>query len=159
MHIDVSNILDQDTGHCATFRVEDERPDLDDVSLAEALNGEVILLRTDFGLVAKGEVAAAINLECHLCLADFSKLVKTRFTGEYSLAPSDEQWLIEPSGQIDLAPLVRQEIWLELPLKQVCTPNCLGLCFVCGERQKTLHQHAEVAQPSRVRWRSDNKKG
>jgi uncharacterized protein len=33
---------------------------------------------------------------------------------------------------IDLAPLVREAIMLELPLAPVCSPDCQGLCPTCG---------------------------
>lgn len=159
MHIDVSDILDQDTGHRVTYRVQDEQPDLSDISLTESLNGEVVLIKTDFGLIAQGKVATAVSLECHRCLADFSRKVTARFTGEYSLVPGDEQWPVATDRQIDLAPLVRQEIWLELPIKHICSQDCLGLCYVCGLRQEAPHQHVEDAPISKVRWRHENKKG
>jgi uncharacterized protein len=36
-------------------------------------------------------------------------------------------------GHINLAPLVREYILLEIPINPLCRPDCLGLCPECGE--------------------------
>jgi len=44
------------------------------------------------------------------------------------------QVLIMPEdGHIDIEPLVREYMVLEIPINPVCKPACKGLCPVCGE--------------------------
>jgi len=36
-------------------------------------------------------------------------------------------------GHIDLSPLVREYMLLDIPIKPLCSTDCKGLCPVCGE--------------------------
>ena len=36
------------------------------------------------------------------------------------------------NGQIDLAPMVREEVLLAVPDGPLCRPDCPGLCPICG---------------------------
>ena len=36
-------------------------------------------------------------------------------------------------GKVDLAAIVREQIYLHIPLKPVCHDLCQGLCLTCGE--------------------------
>lgn len=35
--------------------------------------------------------------------------------------------------EIDLTSMVRDEVFLELPMRALCTPDCRGLCAACGK--------------------------
>ena len=37
------------------------------------------------------------------------------------------------SAQVDLAEMARQQLYLQLPVKNICTVDCSGLCQ-CGEK-------------------------
>ena len=52
---------------------------------------------------------------------------------------------------LDLEPAVRDAIVLSLPQNPLCTPDCPGLCPVCGFRlaDDPSHAHEEVLDP---RW-------
>ena len=39
------------------------------------------------------------------------------------------------TGLLDLSPLVREYLLLDLPLQPVCRPECLGLCPECGNNR------------------------
>jgi len=39
---------------------------------------------------------------------------------------------VTEEGWVDLAPLVREYLWLGLPANPVCSPTCAGLCPRCG---------------------------
>jgi len=47
-------------------------------------------------------------------------------------ALTDSGLLVPDNGDIDLAPLVREYLLLEVPIKPLCRPDCKGLCVVCG---------------------------
>jgi uncharacterized protein len=44
---------------------------------------------------------------------------------------SDEETLLE-SSVLDLAPILEEEITLNLPLQVICSESCKGLCPKCG---------------------------
>ncbi|MDO5683949.1 MAG: DUF177 domain-containing protein, partial [Propionibacteriaceae bacterium] len=52
---------------------------------------------------------------------------------------------------IDLEPLVRDEVVLELPFMPVCREDCAGLCQTCGANlnKDPDHSHGERIDP---RW-------
>jgi uncharacterized protein len=41
--------------------------------------------------------------------------------------------VIPEDGNVDFAPLVREFLLLEVPIKLLCREDCIGLCSVCGE--------------------------
>lgn len=41
--------------------------------------------------------------------------------------------VIPEDGNVDFAPLVREYLLLEVPIKLLCRENCRGLCPECGE--------------------------
>lgn len=52
---------------------------------------------------------------------------------------------------IDLEPLLRDAVVLDLPFTPLCRPDCAGLCPTCGENlnRNPEHGHAEAIDP---RW-------
>ena len=51
-------------------------------------------------------------------------------------------------GQLDLAPMVREVILLELDLERVCRDDCAGLCPVCGVDRNTTPATATRPSPT-----------
>jgi uncharacterized protein len=54
----------------------------------------------------------------------------------YAFTPrsaTDSDLIVPEDGHIDLAPLVREYMLLDIPMKPLCRPDCKGLCPVCGQ--------------------------
>src|ERR1700756_3055120 len=92
---------------------------------------DVLLEAVEGGVVVKGTASAPWVGECRRCLGVV--------TGEL-VAPIEEIFVPNPEDgvtwplrrdQIDLEPVVRQAVVLELPLAPLCRPDCLGLCPTC----------------------------
>ena len=51
---------------------------------------------------------------------------------------------------IDLEPLLRDEVVLDLPFQPLCRDNCLGLCLECGANlnENPDHRHETGSRPS-----------
>ena len=64
----------------------------------------------------------------------------------YGVCP--ESGLILPEdGHIDLEPLIREYLTLEIPIQPLCKPDCKGLCVECGENlNERLCEH-QTKQP------------
>jgi len=50
-----------------------------------------------------------------------------------TFSPDDANQVFYTGHEIDLAPIIREQILLALPLTVLCDPDCKGLCQVCGK--------------------------
>lgn len=105
------------------------------------------------GVLVSGTVSAPLEGECARCLdpitqrfeSDFQELFvypDTRSGGE---AGEDEHRL--EGDLIDLEPVVRDAVVLNLPLYPLCQDDCPGLCSECGARLADAgpdHRHDAV---------------
>ena len=108
------------------------------------------------GVLVTGTAQAGLAGECARCLeavdedivADFQEL----FVYEKSDAEDDEASRLE-GDLLDLEPLLRDAVVLQLPFQPLCREDCPGLCTECGARlaDDPGHQHDEAIDP---RWAS-----
>jgi len=92
--------------------------------------------RTQQGLLVQGEFDANTSAECVRCLADFVQPLQTSFDELYAFddrSVTESNLLLPADGYIDLGPLVREYLIIEIPIRPICREDCLGLCPVCGE--------------------------
>jgi uncharacterized protein len=123
-------------------------PDLE----LEDLTGNVRVSRTAKGLLLQARLRATIKTECVRCLTDLLQPLEVEFTELYAFTPNavTESGLIVPEdGKIDLAPIVREEMLVAIPINPLCKPDCKGLCPVCGENlnETTCHHEEEDTDP------------
>jgi uncharacterized protein len=107
-------------------------PDLDLTNL----NGVVRVTRTAQGLLVQVNLHAGVQAECVRCLTEFTQILDIDFTDLYAFNKNSvtESGLILPdNGKINLAPIVRDEMILAMPISPLCRQDCKGLCLVCGE--------------------------
>jgi uncharacterized protein len=127
MHIKVSDILARDVGYRTSFKIAGERPQLQEVALLSDITGELSLTRLQDGLMSSGSFSTSIELECHRCLSAFAYSITAGLGGEFASTPTADQWPIAQDETVDFAPLVRQELIVSTPLKQLCKPDCGGI--------------------------------
>jgi uncharacterized protein len=83
-------------------------------------------------LTATGAVTAAWVSTCRRCLAEVRGEVRADVREVFTERRlDDESWPIT-GDQIDLEPLARELVVLELPLAPLCRDDCAGLCPSCG---------------------------
>lgn len=107
-------------------------PDLD----VKNLNGLIRLTRTPKGVLVEAGFRSEMMNECVRCLAEFSQEINTEFSEMYAFnkrAVSESGLILPDDGNIDLAPLLREYLLLEIPIQPLCRPDCKGLCMECGE--------------------------
>jgi uncharacterized protein len=100
------------------------------------LRGLIRVSRTPQGVLAQGVFNTTIKAECVRCLEEFNKPLRTVFTELYSYhshPTTDVSMVIPEDGNVDFAPLVREFLLLEVPIKLLCREDCFGLCSICGE--------------------------
>lgn len=91
-----------------------------------------------------GRVQTTLELPCSRCLEPFTTAVDAAFdlryqprseatTGsEQEVQEDDFSAAFYENDQIDLGQLMREQFYLALPMKPLCTENCRGLCAQCG---------------------------
>jgi uncharacterized protein len=107
-------------------------PDLD----LKNLTGWARVTRTPQGLPVQVKMRAELQSECVRCLTGVQQPLETEFTEMYAFTPrsiTDSNLILPEDGKIDLEPLVREYMLLEVPISPLCSPECKGLCPVCGE--------------------------
>ena len=87
-------------------------------------------------------------MTCDRCLAEYAFTLAAPLQLIVELPEDDQRWRLQdleievPAGEVDtlqvtepvvdLENILRQQIFLALPAKQLCRPDCPGLCAHCG---------------------------
>lgn len=118
-----------------------------DVELAGPVSGRVRLQRTNRGVLLRATLDASLRRTCSRCLEPFEESVTVSLAEEYlpshdpergtPLAPpaaDEEALLMDERHQIDLVPVLHDELALTEPMHPLCRSDCPGLCTGCGRR-------------------------
>ncbi|HEY7627472.1 MAG TPA: DUF177 domain-containing protein [Ilumatobacteraceae bacterium] len=84
------------------------------------------------GIVVDGELRAPWSDACRRCLAPASGEVVSEVHELYQHVITDPDAFEIVGEQIDLTPMVRENLLLEAPVAPLCRPDCAGLCPTCG---------------------------
>jgi uncharacterized protein len=93
---------------------------------------EVLLESVHGGIMASGSVSAPWTGECRRCLAPAGGDLRSTVRELFESGGDPEQTYPLRGDQLDLEPLARDAVLLELPQVPLCAEGCLGLCPVCG---------------------------
>ncbi|HSQ26821.1 MAG TPA: DUF177 domain-containing protein [Anaerolineales bacterium] len=150
--LNVGFIVHQTIGYSREFPFDAPEISLSPDLKLYNLSGVVKVTRTAQGLLLQGKFSAQVIAECVRCLDEIYQALHTEFTELYAFNRNSvtESGLILPdNGKIDLAPIMREEMLLAIPINPLCKPDCKGLCPVCGENlNQTLCNHEnEVIDP------------
>lgn len=145
LRVNVGFLLNQPAGTSReiTFDLPDFKlsPDFETTSL----NGNIRITRTPQGVLGQVDFKANMPATCVRCLEDYIQSLHTNFTElfSYKSHPTIELGMVIPEdGNIDFAPLVREYLLLEVPIKLLCKEDCKGLCSICGENlNQTTCEH------------------
>lgn len=88
------------------------------------------------GAELSARLGATVPLTCSRCLETFSWEVRMVFAWKvlrHAPDVNDEpSTLVALEGKIGLEDLATEQVYLNLPLKPICSPACKGLCPTCG---------------------------
>ncbi|MDP2690016.1 MAG: DUF177 domain-containing protein [Deltaproteobacteria bacterium] len=89
-----------------------------------------------------GEINATVRLECSRCLKEFEHAMDIPFSDffvrhgaeqrEKELRPEDMEINFLEGPDIDTSEMILAQLALEDPMQPLCSPDCKGLCPVCG---------------------------
>jgi len=137
MRIDVSDIIKIND---ATLNVEYKGVLEDFTSICDgylfdkpvSFNGVV----TNTGGVLKldGHLKVSFTTKCYRCLNDVEGELELEIKEDFlpPQANDDDEFYTYEGNNIDIDKVLKDNIILNLPMKQVCDDNCKGLCRTCG---------------------------
>ncbi len=135
IRFDVSALTRALPGTSLALQVDTGPHNLTDLEV-DFLRGTVHVIRVQGGLLVQGTVESQLGLECVLCLEPFVLPVTLELEETFGLPGAtsrrDGSYVVSDAGLLDLAPLLREQAWVTIPMKPLCRPDCKGLCPQCG---------------------------
>jgi uncharacterized protein len=107
------------------------------------------------GLLVSGTVSATARVGCVRCLRQFDHELEVEVRELFALTPrddDDEGYAVLPDGRLPLDTMARDALVLAFPAFPLHSPDCAGLCPVCGADRNTVdcgHTGTEDIDP---RW-------
>jgi uncharacterized protein len=99
----------------------------DQVKFNRPVKVDVEAQMTENDIVVTGTVTTQASYTCARCLTDFEAPIKGNFQEAF---PLDLE-------KIDLTELIRESVWVDVPLRGLCKEGCRGLCPTCGVNMNT----------------------
>ncbi len=138
------NVSQQLKGAIGTERNYEVNEVIDVEGCNYTVTGTVKLMRTDHGILVKGNLSTGSELTCSRCVAQFTCPLTLTIEEEYlpttdiisgsPLAVPDDPgaFTIDERNILDLTEAIRQYTLLAIPMKPLCQQDCAGLCPACG---------------------------
>jgi len=143
MQINVSQLLKESIGSSREYKI-DELVDIAGDERGSTTSGDISLLRTQRGILVRGELCTGLELTCSRCLSTFRSPLNINFEEEYvqtvdvnnglplELSGEPGSFTIDAHHVIDLSEAIRQYALLAIPMKPLCRVDCAGICPECG---------------------------
>ena len=103
------------------------------------------------GIVVTGTVSAEWADSCRRCLAPAAGTAAVDVHELFQETVTDPDAFELVGDQVDLRPMVRELVLLDLPVTALCRPDCAGLCPTCGVDRNT-QSCAFAAKDKDPRW-------
>jgi uncharacterized protein len=135
LRLNVGFLLNQPVGYSRDFLFDVPNINLTEDLEINNLSGSAQITRTSQGLLVQVKMHATHLSECVRCLIQFDQALNSDFTELYAFSKNsvtESELILPEDGYIDLYPLVREFMLLEVPISSICRPDCLGLCQICG---------------------------
>jgi len=149
MQYNVAQLQQESIGSVREYDLVEDISRLDlDLDVLGPLVGRLQLLRTNSGVLVSGELSTAVRVTCNRCLEPIA--TEVRFTLEESFRPltevntgrfirpeefegsttelEDAALMIDDHHILDISEVVRQNIWLAMPIAPGCNWGGKGQC-------------------------------
>jgi uncharacterized protein len=138
--INVGFLLNQVIGTSREFNFDFEEIEIPPDLVLHDFKGRVRVNRTPQGLLVNAAAETDIVLDCVRCLEKYQHSLHTNFDELYAFSnksATDSGLILPDDGYIDLRPMFREYLLIEIPISPLCKDDCLGLCAICGANQNT----------------------
>jgi uncharacterized protein len=168
MQFNVAQLLKEPIGAIRRFELVEDISELDpELAALGPLVGNLELIRIHSGVLARANLSTAVQVTCNRCLEPIA--LPVRFTVEESFRPltevhtgryiapdefegeeddlEDAALIIDDHHILDMSEVVRQSIWLALPMYPGCnwtgTGECPNLTRYLREMKATQEEQGE----------------
>jgi len=147
MQINVAQLLKDAAGTVRRYDLSEDIRGIDDeLDIQDLLVGPLKMIRTTNGILATATLRTALELQCCRCLEPLSTPIELEIEEEFHpsvdihtgaklpiMDCEESATAIDEHHMLDLREIVRQAIFLALPMHPVCKEGCAGLCAQCGQ--------------------------
>ncbi len=147
MIVDLSDILDEPKHYVFVLEKDwwDPREyDEQVLGLDSALAVNIFISKVGKRFRIEGSIEGTLLLLCDRCLEKYTNKIDSHF--DLFLDRLPEAWDVEEvelceedmgvdfirGDEVDLGEIVREQVYLSLPMKSLCSDTCMGLCPTCG---------------------------
>ncbi len=168
MQYNVSQLLQKPIGSTRRYTLDEDIRGLDpELVPVTPLTGEVELLRIHSGVLVTGDLTVTVEMTCSRCLRPvaiqaqvhleesfrpLTDVVTGRFIPPQEYEGTEEELmdaalLIDDHHILNIGEIVRQNIWLSLPMYPTCTGEAAESCLaIAAELQKAEEASQEGIQ-------------
>lgn len=110
-----------------------------------------VLYRDEAGVIRTDcSVQAVLSVPCARCLKQVDTPISRRFS--HIIVPGEDtddngEWIFAPGNMLDIDDMVAADLLLELEDVVLCSPNCKGLCPICGSDRNTQPCSCDTSIP------------
>lgn len=114
----------------------------EDTVFLQPTHADAVVKKVGDEVSIKGRITANMSFVCSRCLTPFEFPVDSAFDLVFlpeeleeardELEEDDIDKGFYCGGSIDLAEIILEQLNLTFPVKPLCSPDCEGLCAVCG---------------------------
>ena len=150
MRLNVGFLLSESVGCSRNFEYDVDKIQLGDDLEVSTLQGSLTLTRTSLGVFVEGSLQGKRQIDCVRCLTSFDQSLISHLEDVfvYPASRADDPLLAIPeTGTLDLTPILREYLLLDVPIQPLCRTDCKGLCTVCGENlneKECKHPETEI---------------
>ncbi len=171
MEFNVAQLLKEPVGSIRRYQLNETFEELDDLAFLSPLMGDLQIMRINSGVLVTGQLHTAVRVTCGRCIEPI--VMPLRFSIEESFRPltavetgrylrpdefegdsadfEDEALLIDEHHILDIGEVVRQNIWLALPMYPTCNwagsgecPNLIAQRVALAEQQKARQDESDT---------------
>jgi uncharacterized protein len=151
MRIDLKTISEDATHYAFTLDEDWWHPDGEEDPVAgfeSPFSVKVSIYKVGKRFVLSGHLEGDIRARCDRCLEFYHHRIETTFElllellthegrkGEFELGDEDLEITFIREEEVSLDEIIREQVYLSLPIKSLCRADCPGLCPHCGMNLK-----------------------
>lgn len=154
MRLNVGFLLNESIGYSRDFEFNHPSLLIDTDLEVRDFEGSIRLTRTGQGIYIQGSLSAKTSFECVRCLSAFDQDLVAELDELFVYPPdksSDEFLFIHEDGTLDLSPIVRDVLLLDVPIQPLCRSDCRGFCQICGANANEIDcDHPDISIDPRL---------
>ena len=119
----------------------------DEIRFSEPITLKSKIAIDDNVFTIRGKLILKLELDCHRCSKAFNHEISVDINERYLRTEKVQEDFYSFSGnEIDLLPMLHDNIIINIPMKMLCSKDCKGLCQTCGSNKNEKQCNCKVEQ-------------